>query len=187
MKECRISRWIPAVIIAVALIIGAGAAQAGEFTADVVITMGEKVDTLKIAVKKNYYRLTSVEEGVEKVMMRKRGTTYLIYDDKKQYKECKNENLVNPVAAWENLSYQMQGARDGIDTVQSYPCDRFAFKYKDSENTVFLRWFSSDLNFIIKQKHSEAGMDRTMELVNIKQTELADALFEIPEDYELVE
>ena len=81
----------------------------------------------------------------------------------------------------------MQGAFEATDTIGTYPCSRYAYSYKDSDKTVFVRWLSKDLNFVIKQTRFEKEGEMTMELVNIELTPIDDALFAWPEDYELVE
>jgi len=177
-------RLILALVVGVIIIAGNNTYSA-EFTADVVITKAEVCDTLKIYVNGYTYRLEKFEEGGHTVMFRKGGSTYVLDHDNKQYKELwsPDEDKVNPVAAWENLSYEMRGRLVGQDTISGYDCEIFGYSYLDDDKVIFKRWFVENLQFIIKQVLFEDDGKSEMELINIIEKPVDKTLFEVPEEY----
>jgi len=188
-------RLILGLVVGIIIIAGNNIFSA-EFTADVVITKADVCDTLKIYVNGYTYRLEKFEEDSHTVMFRKHGSTYVLDHrkggstyvldhDNKQYKELwsPDEDKVNPVAAWENLSYQMRGRLVGQDTISGYDCEIFGYSYLDDDKVIFKRWFAENLQFIIKQVLFEDDSKSVMELINIIEKPVDKTLFEVPEEY----
>ena len=125
----KTSKYFVGLMIVILVLVAGSVVSAAEFKADLVITGGEKPRTLDIQVKNNAYRIEIAKEGSPMVMIRKKGTTYIIDHDNKQYRSLSvaDENHFNPVAEWENLSYEMQGAFEATDTIGTYPCSRYAY------------------------------------------------------------
>ncbi len=172
-------------IIVLAVVIFCGQSIAGEFTADLVINIPGQNDTLKLYVKGNAYRLEKLEGKNKMLLFRKQGTTTALNPDVKEYKTLTSneENMFNPIAAWENMSYDMEAKAGDNETVNGYECRKYLYNYKGSDDVVFERWLSQALTFVVKQKILSSGGDAVMELINIKEEPVDDALFEIPAGY----
>jgi len=158
---------------------------AAEFTADLVFSMPGQNDTLKLYVKDHAYRLEKLEGDNKMLLFRIKGATTALNPESKEYKVFKGveENFINPLAAWENTSYDMQAKPGDGETINGYECRKYLYNYKGSDEIVFERWLSPELTFIVKQKMIAANGDAIMELINIKKEPVDGVLFEIPMGY----
>ncbi len=172
-------------IIMLAVVIFCGQSIAGEFTADLVINIPGQNDTLNLYVKGKAYRLEKLEGKNKMLLFRKQGTTTALNPDVKEYKilDASEENMFNPIAAWENMSNDMEAKAGDNETINGYECRKYLYNYKGSDDVVFERWLSQALTFVVKQKILSSGGDAIMELTNIKEEPVDDALFEIPAGY----
>jgi hypothetical protein len=168
-----------------AFIFACGQVNAGEFTGDLIINIPGQVDTLKLFVKDHWYFLEKLEGDNKIMLFRKSGKTTVMNPEEKQFKILKGqeENFINPVAAWENMSNDMEAKAGGDETVNGYECKKYLYNYPGQTEVAFERWLSQKLTFVIKQKILSPGGDATMELINIKEETVDDALFEIPSGY----
>ena len=151
-----------------------------DFTADLVISKHNEIDTMKILVSGYNYRLEDFNHDGQVIMIRKKGVTWALEPGSDQFRELDTteEALLNPVAAWENLSYEMRGRSGRTDTIGDYECEIFVYNYPEDSAVVLERWYASELNFIIKQiLNNESGFDQ-MELLSITPGELDGSLFD---------
>jgi len=162
-----------------------GHVHAGEFTGDLIIKIQGQNDTLKMYVKGYSYRLEKLEGDNKLLLFRTKGATTALNPEDKEYKIFKgtDENMFNPFAAWENMSYDMEAKAGDNETINGYECTKYQYNYKGSDEVAFERWLSRKLTFVIKQKIFSSGGDAVMELINIKEETVDDGLFKIPEGY----
>jgi hypothetical protein len=158
---------------------------AAEFTADLIIDMPGMNDTAKIYVKGHAYRLEKLEGKNKLLLFRIHGKTTALNPDTKEFKVLKGteENMFNPVAAWENMSYDMEAKTAGEETIDGYDCRKYQYRNKGSDEVVMERWLSPELTFVIKQVLFSSGGNATMELKNIKEEPVEQVLFELPMGY----
>ncbi len=152
-----------------------------EFTADLVISEHNELDTMKILVKGYDYRLEDSNHDGQIIMIQKKGVTWALEPGSDQFRELDmaEEASLNPVAAWENLSYEMRGRSGGTDTIGDYECEIFLYNYPEDSTVVLERWYTFELNFIIKQILNNDGSFGQVELLNITPGELDDSLFDV--------
>ena len=181
----RINGMSVSTIVMLAMLLFCGQLLAGEFAADLVLSMPGQNDTMKIYVKGYSYRLEKLEGDNKLLLFRTNGATTALDPEKKEYKVFKgiDENMFNPVAAWENMSYDMEARAGEDETVNGYECRKYLYNYPGQTEVAFERWLSQKLKFVIKQKILSSGGDAIMGLVNIKEETVDDALFEIPDGY----
>lgn len=67
--------WLFFVVVLITVIVALGVTQAAEFSADLVLTKGEKRDNMKIYVSGNKYRLEKAKDNQHTIMIRRRGST----------------------------------------------------------------------------------------------------------------
>lgn len=164
------------------LILGSSSGFAGDFTAELTISTPDMNDTMKICVKGYSYRLENSNDDGQIVLIRKRGVTWALEPGSDQFRELEvaEEEALNPVAAWEHLSYQMRGHASGVDTVGGFECEIFAYSHKDDSAVVFNRWYSAELNFIIKQELVIEDSIGHMDIGNIVIGDQDEGLFDVP-------
>ncbi len=168
-------------VLILLLNLGSLSGSAADFAAELAISTPDMNDTMNIYVKGYTYRLENSNDDGPLVLIRKRGTTWALEPGSDRFRELdeKEEGLLNPVAAWENLSYQMRGQVVGMDTVGGFECEIFGYNRKDDSAVVFRRWYCSELNFIIKQELVIEDSIGHMDIGDIVVGDLDEALFEV--------
>jgi hypothetical protein len=158
---------------------------AAEFTADLVLNMPGMNDTLKLHVNGHAYRLEKLEGKNKMLLFRIGGKTTALNPEIKEYKvlNMSEESFFNPIAAWENMSYDLTATAEGEETIDGYECRKYKYTNKGSDDIVMERWLSPKLTFIVKQILYSANGEATMELKNIKEEPVDKVMFEIPLGY----
>ena len=161
--------------------LGSSSSFAADFSANLTIDTPDMNDTMNIYVKGRTYRLEDSRNDGQIIMIRKSGVTWALEPGSDQFRELDmaEEALLNPVAAWENLSYEMRGRGGGMDTVGGFECEIFAYNRKGDSAVVFKRWYASELNFIIKQELVEENGTGHMNIQDIVVGDQDDALFDV--------
>jgi len=170
-----------ALVLVLFMNLGGRSSFAADFAAELIISTSEMNDTVNIYVKGHTYRLeNSIDDG-QIILVRKSGVTWALEPGSDKFRELDlaEEALLNSVAAWENLSYEMRGRSGEIDTVSGFECEIFAYNRKGDPAIVFRRWYASELNFIIKQELVDEGGIGRIDIGNIVVGEQDEALFDI--------
>jgi hypothetical protein len=163
---------------------------AGEFTANYSeITATDTVE-VKIYVKGSIYRMDILEEGQDLfiIVNEEAGVTRVFNTAEMQYMEV----AVNDIRSLMQDPFQGSNYMAGIgitktvgtDTLEGYVCEKQSITHQDKKQMT--RWMSMALDFPLKiEFHLAQG--KFVELWNIKEGEVDDALFETPPDYQKLE
>jgi hypothetical protein len=172
--------------------------KAPEFTADLVINGADKTLHAKLYNKSPYIRRLEMSAESGGMIFLKpdgaRGKIWMLDPAKKQYRILSYpEKHIDPLEAWADIQYEMEGGFIAEETLDGHPCAVYQFKYPGKEEIALKIWQAEDLHFPIK-KEADAKITvkkggqpvvikGTFRVVNIKPEKLEDSLFTIPADY----
>jgi hypothetical protein len=179
------------IAVAVLLIAGISAAQASEFTADILESKaGKKTQESRLYAKNSKYRMTVQEEDLKLhlIVDEKTGTTTVLSPKDKQYMEVKNTYFrsmdSNPVQSFRHHAQNYDSRELGQETFKGFDCTKVLVQAGDRD--LFTAWIAGELDFPVKILfHIGEGM--AMELDNIKQGPVDPSMFAVPEGYTLKE
>jgi|GEM_PF-3175030 len=167
---------------------GAGA-WASSFSADMVKTSKSGISTNRFFMRDQQYRMETEEEGMALVILvdRKRGLTRMVVPDEKVYLEFKNDNMRslmnNPFEAYVKLAGMTRERTAGTETVEGIPCRKNILS--ENGEDLMVACLAETLDFPLRIDN--LGNAEKVELKNIRETSLKDALFQVPDGYELVD
>ena len=174
-------------LIAVLLISSIGAAvPAAEFTATVNDHEGDKIRTSRITVKGLLYRLDVEEEGQKLFVIvdQEKKITRIVVPSEKMYMEIPShdfQSLMNdPFQALKYTIATGESKPAGTETVNGHECDKYLISMYN-EN-VMTQWVSKKLDFPVKIEY-HLTENKFVELTDISEGAVDDALFLIPEGY----
>ncbi len=157
------------------------------FTADIVEREGDKVRTSRLHVQPGRYRV-DLEEGGEKGVLlvdRRAGLVRLLRPALKQYMEIPLSDrrcaLHDPFLGFERAARHFTVREEGPETVAGYECGKTTLADREGR-AVGARWTARKLGFPVKIEYAGPS-PRGAELTNIRESEVADALFDIPGDF----
>jgi ankyrin repeat protein len=172
------------------IIIGSGffftgirSVEADQFKADMVQYIGEKSKASKIYVKDSKYRMEEKENGQQIIIIvdLDMGVTRVLNPMEKKYKEMKSTDmgsLMNdPILAARFMATKYAQKSLGIESINGFACDKSSFYHEDQ--LLMTQWVSKKLMFHLKIVTLGSG-GRTMELKNIQEGPVDDALFQVP-------
>ncbi|WP_243357934.1 DUF4412 domain-containing protein [Fundidesulfovibrio terrae] len=176
---------------ALALCLGLSlAAQAAEFSADIVRTMDGK-PTLggagKTYVKDDKIRMETTAEGHRQVMITNpaAGKAYMLMPSTLSYIEMPlDPSRMGPEALKEGREDLGQWRTVGRETVDGWDCEKRVFEFKDKSKGEMTAWFADKLGHPIKSIVKEGSTTMTMEYKNIKTGPVDPALFSVPAGYQ---
>lgn len=185
MQKKKILRWSVVLLIMAVCI----PSFAGEFSADMVVqTGGKKGETIttKIYIKDTKYRMEQEEDGKDIIILVdiEEMVTYILMPENKMYIEIASDDiksLVNdPFQSAKKTESMGESELLGTETINGYKCNKYLLTRKGTE--LITQWVSKKLEFPLKIATHEGGK-MTMELTNIDESPLDDALFKVPDDY----
>ncbi len=187
-----------AVILFLTLIGSASAQKVISFSGDILINNNGSITKARLYARGKYIRRVemSKESGGEIFICPKdaRGKVWVLYPAKKQYKILSwPETHKEPVSAWTDIQYKMEGGFTRLDTINGHPCAIYQFKYPHTDTISLKLWLAEDIHYVIKRvadakiivenNAAPENIKGTFQILNIKVEKLDDALFEIPSDY----
>jgi hypothetical protein len=163
-------------------------AQAGEFSADMVITPGTgQAMKGKIYVKGNRTR-NEIQSGADKtvnIMDNDAKKVWVLIPDQKMYMEMQP---TPEMAASSQKREELEKMADmkvlGTEKVEGYECDKILYAYRDKSMGVMTQWIARELGYPIKIFYEGAQGKTTLEYKNIKKGGVSDSLFSVPPDYQ---
>jgi ankyrin repeat protein len=189
----RADRWLClfCIIIGAAFFFaGIRSVEADQFKADMVQYIGEKSRTSKIYVKDSKYRMEEKEDGQQIIIIvdLDMGVTRVLNPMEKKYKEMKATDMVvlmnDPIQAARFMAAKYAQKSLGIEAISGYECDKSSLYHEDQ--LLMTQWVSKKLMFHLKIVTQGSG-GRTMELKNILEGPVDDALFQVPAGFAKIE
>ena len=175
-----------------------GLSKAPPFTADLIIEGADKTIRAKLYNKDPYIRrLEMSTQSGGHIFIKPdgaRGKIWMLDPAKKQYRILAYpEKHLDPIEAWADIQYEMEGGFTGEETLDGHPCAVYQFRYPGSKKVALKIWQAEDLHFpikkqadakiVVKQGEQPEVTKGTFRVVNIKPEKLDDSLFEIPAEY----
>ncbi|MCK5124627.1 MAG: DUF4412 domain-containing protein [candidate division Zixibacteria bacterium] len=162
-----------------------------EFSADLQETIGKKTSVGKIFVKGLKYRMEKMEGDLPLIILvdQETNVTQVINVSEKAYIEMPStdmQSLTND--PFQSLKYiadipDASIKQIGKETVSGIECNKSTVLY--GETDYFTQWVSGKYDFPLKII-AHAADDMVVELINIKEGAVDDALFAVPEGYTLI-
>lgn len=179
-------RWLASMIVVFALFACSNAAPVSQFTADMIQSEGGDTITGKIYVKNSKYRMDLEEDGhqVFVIVDQTAGVTRVLMPEEKMYMEMGTQDfrslMKDPFQGLKYTASTGDSKHLGTETVNGYECDKYLISMNQQD--VMTQWVSQKLKFPIKivmhvSKHT------FVELQNIQEGPVDDALFDIPSEY----
>jgi len=171
-------------VVVILLMIG-GNAYAVSFSADLVITEGDKTKTSQFLLLDDIYRLDVVEEGRELIILVNRtiGKTRILNTSEKQYREIKNDSIQsamnNPIEAYNRISRDYESRASGSETIAGIECDKVILS--DAGKDLMTAWVARPYGVPIRIVNPNTG--DTFELKNIHEVRIDNAKFQMPDGY----
>jgi arginine/lysine/ornithine decarboxylase len=166
-------------------------AAAAEFSADMTMVNGGDTTTYKLYVKGLKYRMETIEDGQEIVIIvdQEANLTRVANVNVKAYIEMPSNDirsLMNDPFQALKITIDTPGIERnslGTETVNGIECDKYALLVEGKEFYTYC--MSRKYNFPVKIIVSQS--ERVVELKNIKESAVDDRLFEIPEGFSPME
>ncbi len=159
---------------------------AGDFSADVVETVGDKVETYRIHVRHNRYAMERTKDGKQLriVVDREIERTRILVPTEKTYYEIASDDLASlmndPFMAAIFSAYKYKTKGVGRETLQGFDCAKILVHEGDME--MMTLWMSDQSVVPLKLIHA-SKKTRKVELANLQIGAVAPALFETPADF----
>ncbi len=154
-------------------------ASAVEFSAEIVVkTKGEGEMTGKIFVKGDKVRQEWTDEGESQIMIVRpdKGYTWMLTPEEKVYMEVPYEAESKGFDEW-TPEREQKGKVVGEETISGLQTKKYEI-VEDGEKVTY--WVSKKYPFPIRVEDSES----VMEYKNIKEGDVSDSLFDMPQGYE---
>ncbi len=164
-------------------------AFAAEFTAELLIIQPHDSVTLKLYVRDHLYRVEKLEGEDQMIAIENRQTdmTTALNPEEKTYIELKGPEgaFANPVKGWGYMTDNTEETAVGAATVNGLECEHFTYAYPGQAEPFLEIWKSKKLDHFVKYLvHYGAGSgDGSLELLNVVEGPVDDALFTVPEGY----
>ncbi len=176
----------------------AGGKKAVSFSGDILISGADSTVTAKLYVKDKYvYRVEMSKDAGGMIFIQPqnaRGKIWMLDPAEKQYRVLSwPEKHQDPVSAWTDIQYDMQGGVAGKEELRGHPCTIYEFKYPNRDEIALKMWFAEDVAYTIKRKaNAKIAIAKgaepipvrgTFQVLNIQTKALDNTLFEIPAGY----
>ena len=158
-----------------------------QFKADMVQTSEGVTTTSKLYVEGPFYCIEQDEGGtaVRVIVNKDEMVTRVLRPSDKMYLEMSSTGMMSKMNDVFMSVEDLQGSTDaklvGKEDVNGYSCDKYVVNRDGKDVMTF--WISPELEFPIKVVNM-MGNKMTMELKNIKEGDVDDALFQIPAGYQ---
>ncbi len=157
------------------------------FTADLVLTQNNRVNTGRIYVRDNLirqeYNLKS--ESRITIIRADRGRLWTLMPNSRTYVEVAYLGTGTDLKAYGVKAGDIRETRvAGTETLNGYPCNVIEYVFSDTKLKL-TQWVSPKLNYPVKTEfHGLNGLKLSEEIKNISETTLQESLFEIPPGYQ---
>lgn len=156
---------------------------AAEFSADMVSSGNGEVFSGKMYVKGNMWKMEGIQEGEKVIMIYDfdNGKMITLMPEEKMYMEMTiAKGDINDPRGREGIDELATKKVLGKEKVNGFMCEKIEYIYHAKEIGTITVWYSEKLDYYIKTKSKEGGM----ELKNIKVGALSSSLFKVPKDYQ---
>lgn len=160
---------------------------AGNFSADIEETVGDRTSKGKLYVKGKKMRREIAEGDTKQIVIldMDKDVTWLIDPAAKTAMEIKGVTAMMPNE--ENAEEMLKdlGTRKhvGKETVNGQVCDKYVFTFHNANMGTQTQRVSQKLGIMVRMEGQDAGVKMIQDVKNIQVTKVSDSLFEVPSDY----
>ncbi len=191
MRANMSMRLLFGVVMVLVLSVLSSPAVAAEFSADMVVADGDSTTTNKIYVKGLKYRMETMEDGQELLIIvdQEKNLTRVALVSEKAYIEmpCDDmRSLMNDPFQSLKVTIDTPGIEHdslGMEVVNGMECDKSTLLWGGS--VFYTYYMSRKYEFPVKVIRGES--DVIAELKNIRESDIDDGLFELPEGFSAME
>ncbi len=164
----------------------AGAANAAEFSADMIQKSSMGNSEGKVFVKAEKFRQEMTMGGQKQIMIfqKEKGIVWVLMPQLKMYMEMTaggQQDMSPPTP--EEMEKMGDKKYLGEEKVNGYKCKKYRYTPNDPSVGPATMWISKKLNFPIKTEMEGSSGPMSMEYKNIQEKEIPDSLFKIPAGY----
>jgi len=182
-------KHIRLLILVLGIILLCGQAFAAEFAADLLLTQPGDSMTAKLYVRDHLYRVEKLDGDDQFLAIENRTTdvTTAMNPEENTYLELEGPAgaFANPIKGWESMTSSTEEKLIGPETVNGFECDHYTYSYPGQDEPMLEVWKSKKLGHFIKYVVHYGGEtgDGSMQILNVIEGPLDDALFKVPDDY----
>lgn len=164
-------------------------AYAAEFSADLFLANPGDSTTARLYVRDHIYRVEKLDGDVKFLAIENRLTdiTTAMNPEERTYINLEGSSgaFSNPVKGWEYIANNTEEKHLGTDTVNGFECDHYSYTYTGATEAHLELWKSKKLDHFIKYivHYGGGNGDGSMEIRNVVEEPLDDALFQVPDGY----
>jgi uncharacterized protein DUF4412 len=182
MRVWQRSLW--GIALGTVLLLAASLVQAAEFTATMVTKAGGVEIPGKIYVKENKVR-NEVQAGGQSsihILRPDKKVVWIIMPQQKAYVEMPITHTAQQKMLPLTEDQKAKMKKVGTETINGYACDKYetTMSHQGKPMQVFT-WVATDLGVPIKIVSEDGSF--SMEYKDIKPGQVADSLFDVPQDY----
>lgn len=191
MRTNMLISWLFGAVMVLVLSVSSSLAVAAEFSADMVMVDGDSTRTNRLYVKGLKYRMEIIQDGQEIIVIVDQETnlTRVALVSEKAYIEmpCDDmRSLMNDPFQSLKVTIETPGIEHdslGTETVNGMECDKSTLLWGGTE--FYTYYMSQEYEFPVKIVQGKS--DVVAELENIKESDIDDGLFELPEGFSAME
>ncbi|MBN2466787.1 MAG: VWA domain-containing protein, partial [Deltaproteobacteria bacterium] len=191
MHQNRLFSFLIAFAVLFGLIVSSLPAQAAEFTADILVSGPGGNYTYKLHVKDAWYRVQKITGPMNvppfpSIVNSETGVTWGLNDQMRQYVEMADIEktvMMNPLAGWAMTRKGWAEKPGPTETVNGYECETRLYTEAGKAEPAAKVWISTKLNHLIREERFGVNENPVLELQNIQEGPVDQALFEIPAGY----
>ncbi len=176
--------WLRGAALGLMVLLGAGFAQAAQFSATTVTKAGGMEIPGKITVKGNMVR-NEVKTGGQtsiQILRPDKQVVWIVLPQQKAYVEMPITQEARQKLMPITEEQKAKMTKVGTEPINGYVCDKYesTMPHQGKPVKVFT-WIAPDLGMPIKVVAADGSF--SMDYKDIKTAEVSDALFEVPKDY----
>jgi len=178
-------------VLLMSLFVATAVAAAAEFSADFTEKMAGRSSAGKLHIKGLKVRRETTQGPQKGILILRldKGKIWVLDPAQKTYLEMdsaeKDMAYRSPDDPRVKASLKQWGEmkRVGRETISGYPCDKYAFTFRDKSMGTQYLWVSRRLKVPLRVEQKSANFSMLLEYTNVKEGRVADSLFELPKGY----
>jgi len=178
------SKRLTAVVVIIIGVCICAVTYAAEFRADLHVIEERATESGKFYVKSNLVRMEKLEESDQGILIAdiQKDITHVLDPKGKRYVEIPKNicGFIPPRAITRNAIKKHVGS----EKIGTYQCKKYQYFLPNQKKAAVTQWVATAINFPVKACYHDEN--KCWELTNIKQGQVDDAMFQVPQNYQKV-
>jgi hypothetical protein len=183
--------WL-GLVSAIFLIAFAEPANTAEFSADTIIDRLGQQQAVKLYIKDRQIRAEMEDAfGQKQILISRPGKdhTFMLYPKTRSFMSFPATAVLSPLEQ-DTEAMKADGRRRplGRETIEGYVCDKFEISFFNTYRGKLIVWVARKLNYPVQmiQVDGPPGSALSRRLRNIREEQIEDSMFMVPEGYKKV-